>query len=504
MKILSFRDTLNNGIAAFRKGEYSKAIKDLRSANTLNPANLRIYRILGNCLRITGRVEEAIAAYRQGQKICYNFNTHNRLINTLNYLDIPQETLIKEHISLGLNYCRRYHKYKKNQAFKVGTTGKIRIGYVSADFHSHPTSYFLLPVIENHSTEKFEIYCYYNGKQQDKVTGKFMAANVQWRKIANKKTKELYQLILADKIDILVDLSGHTSGHRLDVFCLKPAPLQVTYLGYPNSTGIENIDYRIVDPITDPEAVPTTWHSEKLFRLKPCFLCFQPPQEQVEIKTSIKETITFGTFNKLTKITNQQITSWVEILNALPETKFLIKSRGLEETATQKRLLQRFRNAGLKDLNRICLSKLVPSRSEHLQLYNQLQIALDTYPYNGATTTLQALWMGVPVITLPGKSHVSRVSSSILSAMDSKELIAADSKDYKNIAINLARDKKRLTAYKLSLRNKLLASPICKEKMFVKNLENAYLKMLTEKKLLGQTKRNFPEAACLYINQHAF
>lgn len=484
MKNDSFEKTFALGIEAFECGRFTEAAELLQQASIINPDNLRTYRVLGNCLRVLGRVEEAIDAYRRGQKVRYNFSTHNRLINALNYADIPQDVLIEEYRMFGEKFCQRYSRYKQNGSPAHATGTRIRIGYVSPDFRSHPVSYFMIPIIENHSPRDFSIYCYYNGKTNDNVTRQYQAAGVQWRDTAGMDTAGLYTQIVTDKIDVLVDLAGHTSGNRLDVFCLKPAPVQVTYLGYPNTTGLESIDYRIVDSVTDPATVPSSWHSEQLYRLDPCFLCFCPPGENAPILPSERQNVVFGTFNKIAKITDRIISSWVRILHAVPHSTFLIKSKGLETESEQEKLKARFAAAGMEDVHRVTTWPLTPSRTEHLQLYNRMDIALDTFPYNGTTTTIQALWMGVPVVTLQGDSHISRVSSSILSAVGRSAYIANSPEEYEQIAIDLAGDPERLSLNKHSLRTDLLRSTICDANTFVRKLEDAYRVMLKSKNCL--------------------
>ncbi|MBE0436014.1 MAG: tetratricopeptide repeat protein [Methylomicrobium sp.] len=482
----SFKNVFAQGVAAFEQGNYDEAATFLKEAKSMNTDDSRVFRVLGNCLRLLGKVDEAISVYREGLQIKYDLNTHQRLINTLNYSDEPPSLVALEHKKWAEAYTNHYVLKYKLSLKPRSKHLKIRIGYVSPDFNAHPVAYFLLPIIQNHNKDIFEIFCYANINQEDGVTHQFKLAADRWIDIRHMSTVQLFDQIQQDAIDILIDVAGLTSGNRLDVFALRAAPVQVTYLGYPGTTGLKTMDYRLVDSISDPQNGSDEWHSEKLYRLPDCFLCFRLPPENLKINDApcqSKSFVTFGTFNKISKITDRTIALWVQILQAVPDSKFVLKGRGFEKKVEQNRIKKRFASAGLEQIDRLVLYGFSPKRSEHLLLYNELDIALDTFPYNGTTTTMQAIFMGVPVIALDGKSHVARVSQSILSAIGANELVAIDEEDYFIKAVHLANDKERIARYKKELRSMLENSPIRNEINFIANLEEAYRKMLREKQL---------------------
>lgn len=480
----AFKDVFALGISAFEQGNYDEAAAYLKQAKRLNSDDSRVYRVLGNCLRLLGNVDEAIAVYREGLQRKYDLSTHQRLINALNYSDESPESIALEHKKWADAYTNHFVSKHDRPLVARSKNLKIRVGYVSPDFNAHPVAYFLLPIIQNHHRDAFEIVCYANSSEEDGITQQFKLAADQWIDIRRMSTAQLFDQIRQDAIDVLVDVAGLTSGNRLDVFALRAAPVQVTYLGYPGTTGLTTMDYRLVDAMTDPESVPGEWHSEKLYRLPGCFLCFRPPSEDLQISAApcqSKGFITFGTFNKISKITDKAIALWVKILQAVPDSKLVLKSAGLDKRVEQDRIQKRFAAAGLERLDRLVLYGFVAARSQHLSMYNALDIALDTFPYNGTTTTMQAIFMGVPVIALDGKSHVARVSQSILNAIGANELVAMDEADYVNKAVQLANDQERIARYKKSLRSMFENSPIRDEKGFIANLEEAYRRMLREK-----------------------
>jgi protein O-GlcNAc transferase len=295
-----------------------------------------------------------------------------------------------------------------------------------------------------------------------------------------KELPRLPRLVSEDDVDILVDLAGHTSGNRLDVMSLKPAPVQATYLGYPNSTGLSAVDYRITDAVSDPVGVAESWYSEELVRIQPVFLTFEPPLRCPNVAPTpalANGYITFGSFNKYSKLSPRTIDAWVAILMKTDGSRLLLKTGGLEEYEERGRAIERFIAAGLDDAQRIDIMGHVPSRTEHLGMYGQIDIALDPFPYNGTTTSCQALYMGVPMISLAGDRHVARVGASLLSQMGLERLIALNIDGYVQIATELAKDVDALAELRRSIRPAMLASPLLNHKEFVGKLEAAYRDM---------------------------
>jgi protein O-GlcNAc transferase len=479
--VKDFLANLNAGKQAMSEHRINDAISFLKLAKSQNSQNVYVCRLLGNCYRTAGQVDNAVEVYKEGLSRRYHSGTHARLLNALNYIDIPQEIVVNEHRNWARHFtpdCSPSIDLNK----QLAEIPKIRIGYCSPDFCSHPVAYFLLPIFRAHDRNQFDIIAFNNGTSQDAVTRTFQSLSNGWYETAGMSTSQLQEIIHKLDIDILVDLAGHTAGNRLDVFACRAAPLQITYLGYPNTTGLSNMDYRIVDGVTDPIDIPEDWHTERLHRMSGCFLCFEPPRESSELRCSPCQRngfVTFGSFNKIAKITDKMICLWVKILHEMPTARMLLKSAGFDDLNDRTRFVHRFLDAGLNDPNRLTLQALTETRSQHMLMYNDMDIALDTYPYNGTTTTFQALFMGVPVITLQGRSHLSRVSSSILINMGMKEFVASDEESYVRKALSLAQNPDNLQFYKNAIRDNLLNSVLVNRSSFVKELEVFYRHALT-------------------------
>lgn len=351
--------------------------------------------------------------------------------------------------------------------------GPLRVGFVSADLRAHSVAFFLEPLLANLDRARFEIHCYSGVFNKDKVTRRLEALAAHWRDVAGMPDDALARQIREDRIEILVDLSGYTSGNRATVFAMRPAPAQVNWLGYPHSTGLTRMDYRIVDAVTDPEGV--TFNSERLARLPDCFLCFRPSHEAPEtgpLPLSANGFPTFGSFNNLSKLTPRSIDLFARVLRGSPGSRLIMKSHQSADTAIRDRVFGRFADRGI-DRSRIELLPRYPSMTDHLNAYNRVDVALDTYPYTGTTTTCEALWMGVPVVTLAGTRHASRVSASILTAVGRPDLIASSDDEYERIALQLVRDAGSLGAARAGLRARLEASPLRDEPGFARKFEAA-------------------------------
>ena len=272
-----------------------------------------------------------------------------------------------------------------------------------------------MPLFEAHDRDQIEIYCYSSGSRTDRIADRFRALADRWVSIVGVTDDISARRIKADGIDILIDLAGHTNNNRLRLFARKPAPVQVSWLGYPNTTGLPQIDYRITDAIADPYGDADELHTEKLVRLEGGFLCYRNDEYSSPVETSPQpqRRVTLGSFNTLAKVTAQVLDTWTEILNVVPDSRLVLKARSLGNEEARTACLEQFVDRGVAP-ERIELFGPLPDAADHLRLYTSLDIALDPFPYNGTTTTCEALWMGVPVITLRGKRHAGRVSASIL------------------------------------------------------------------------------------------
>ncbi|MDH3981153.1 MAG: hypothetical protein OEU91_11650, partial [Gammaproteobacteria bacterium] len=301
-----------------------------------------------------------------------------------------------------------------------------------------------------------------------------------WRDIHGRADADVVETIRNDAIDILVDLGGHTAGNRLPVFAARAAPLQVTWLGYPNTSGLQEMDFRLTDALADPPGDIDAYYSETLARLPGCFLCYTPSADialpQVQDRAG---PVTFGSFNSYVKMTAEVFDAWAAILQALPDARMLIKNFSLSDPGVRTECLQRFAALGIAE-ERLDLRGVLASKSEHLALYSSIDIALDTFPYNGTTTTCEALWMGIPVITLAGDRHAGRVGVSLMTAVGLQQLIAADVDEYCKLATALASDIDQRRQWKSSLRMLMETSSLCNGAEFARKVEQAYHGMWTE------------------------
>jgi predicted O-linked N-acetylglucosamine transferase (SPINDLY family) len=353
---------------------------------------------------------------------------------------------------------------------------RLRVGYVSADFVRHPVGYFIEAVLKAHDRAQVEIFCYSNAWRTDPLTQRLYAVADHWRTIAWKSDLDVANMIRSDEIDILVDLSGHTAGHRLQLFGHKPAPVQATWLGYFGTTGLAAIDYILVDEVISSRSDEDQF-VETPVRLPHGYLCYAP-REAVPVRAAPAERLgfaTFGCFNKLIKVTPAVITVWAEILRRIPTARLVLKDAALEDPDVRTRCLAKFVSEGVAT-HRLDLL----GRSEHiayLDAYNHIDIALDPFPFNGGTTTAEALWMGVPVVTLRGDHFVSRLGASLLTGLGARELIADSRQQYVEIATTLANDVPRLVALRAGLRDRLLTSSLCDGPGFTRGLEAAYRRL---------------------------
>jgi predicted O-linked N-acetylglucosamine transferase (SPINDLY family) len=283
-------------------------------------------------------------------------------------------------------------------------------------------------------------------------------------------------LIHEDKIDILIDLAGYTANNRIPIFTFKPAPVQVTWIGYPATTGLSAMDYKAIDSYTDPPGMTEQFYTEKLIRLPESYLCYLPYRDSPDILDlpCLKAGhITFGSFNNLSKTSERVIETWSQILTLVPNSHLIMKTFSLSDAMVCNYVMEKFNQKGINS-NKISLLPIDLSTKSHLDKYNRIDIGLDTFPYNGTTTACEALWMGVPVITLSGKTHASRVGVSLLSNVGHKELIANAQEDYIEIAVKLAHDRERLLSLRRGLRDRMAQSPLTDAKRFTANLEKSY------------------------------
>ena len=356
---------------------------------------------------------------------------------------------------------------------------RLRIGYLSPDYRQHPIANFIEAPLKHYDRGRFEVFCYHTDERADAVTSRLKAHADHWRSMPTPREDALEQVIREDGIDILVELSGHSEGHQLRTLARRLAPVQVTYLGYPNTTGLPAMDYRITDGRADPPGESDSLHVEQLIRLPDTFLCYTAPEGLPDVhRPPVREKgyVTFGSFNNFNKLTPTTIDLWARILAAVPGSKLVVKTGALQDLRLQLLLLERFGTAGVAS-DRLVLAAYHASHRDHMLAYRDVDIALDTFPYHGTTTTLDALWMGVPVISLAGDRHCARVGSSILACLGLEHLVADSPEDYVHAATRLAADLTRLEELGQTLRARVGTSPLTDGARFTGCLERAYLEM---------------------------
>jgi len=454
------------------------AFEHFTRAAELNPAHVEAHCGIGAALVSFGQIEDAISKLQQALQLRPTDHTiRSSVLFSLNYRQLYDgPDVFREHARWGLGHSLNttYRHINKPQPER-----SLRVGYVSPDLYAHSVAYFFEPLLANHNPDEVETFCYSDVAKPDATTERLQALTTHWRATHGVSDRELADRIHADGIDILVDLAGHTNNNRLLAFSAKPAPVQVTYLGYPNTTGLTAIDYRLTDAWADPPGQSDNYHTEELYRLPNGFLSYLPPANAPAVALPPVTTaghITYGSFNHLPKVTPAVVALWATLLHATPNTRLALKNHSLSSRYARERYLQLFADHGIGP-ERIEFLERDPTLAAHLDSYSKIDIALDTFPYNGTTTTCEALYMGVPVVTLTGDLHAGRVGASLLNQIGATELIAETSQDYVYKASRLAQDHDELIKIRATLRDQMTESPLCDGKGFAENIESAYREM---------------------------
>lgn len=454
----------NLGHALLEKRQYSHAETALRRGLALTQNLPQLSLGLAWVLWNVGRAEEALEVVR-GQLE----RTPNdvpllaiRALMCLYSTNATNEDLRVSHVELGraIEAMTPLNPNRVPDPTPKDADRPLRVGFLSPDLYGHSVSRFLEPILRHCNYTKLLPALYSCYQLRDEISGRLESMSGLWCDIYKLGDQMGAAEIRRHGLDILIDLAGHTPLNRSMLLCHRPAPVTMTYLGYPHSTGYTRIDYRIVDSITDPPGESDANATEKLLRLDPCFLCFTPaidPPEVGTIPDDPAQPIRFGTFNNAAKYSPMILEMWAEILKAEPTSSLVLKSYQFGEAAVRDRLIGLFEKMGI-DRTRIELLEKIPITREHLLAYHRFHIALDTFPYHGTTTTCEALLMGTPVITLEGDSHRSRVGVSLLSAVGVPELVARSRDEYIEKAVALARDRQRLAKYRSSLREQMQRS----------------------------------------------
>ena len=467
----------NLGIALRERGGIDEAIAAYRHALELNPNYPEALNNLGAALAGQGRVDEAIAAYRRALELNpHNAWVHSNLLYTLHFHpDHNERTISEERRRWNRQFGEPMKPFIRPHANDRSPERPLRVGYVSPDFRDHVVGRYLLPLFERHDRGSFEILCYAGVVEPDRFTERFRQQARLWRSTADVSDEALAEAIRRDGVDILVDLTQHMAGNRLPMFARQPAPVQVSLAGYPESTGLETIEYRISDRYLEPDTVDGGAGGKERVRLIDSFYCYDPCGMEVEINPLPAlqgGTLTFGSLNHFRKINGRLLSLWARVLGRGKEFRLIISSSAGSQ---RERTLEALAREGV-EARRVEFVEFRPRR-EYLELHHRLDIVLDTFPYNGGVTTCDALWMGVPVVSLAGETPVSRAGLSLLTNLGLPELVARSETEFVNIAEGLARDLPRLAELRSTLRDRMKRSVLMDAPRFARNIEAAYRSM---------------------------
>jgi len=484
----------NLGTAFGLTGQMSEAIKITRTALETNPNDAELHNNLALLHRDQGDLEICL----EHLDACLKLDTNNTLAwsNRLMTLSYPSERTREEvfeaHRTWGETLERRISVEFSSwgSARDKSSPALLRVGYISPDFYSHSVSYFVHSVLQHHDPSFVHVTCYSDVALEDNKTKLFRSFVPRWRPTFGLPDDEVAKLIHGDGIDILVDLTGHTGSNRLAMLARKPAPVIVTWVGYPHTTGLSRVDYRISDEHADPPACPGLT-TERLVYLPECFLCYtpvdNPPPVGLRPAQETYGCVTFGCFNNLAKVSTLTIRLWCRVLQEVPDARLFLKSKALQCAEVQDKYRRLFAAHGIEP-HRLDLSRLQPQTGSHLQMYSYVDVALDTAPYAGTTTTCEALYMGVPVISLRGQGiHAQSVGASLLNAVKLGDLVATTEDEYVHLAKTAAQDVKRLAALRAGLRTRMQKSVLCDGPRHTARLERLYAGLVDGRRSCGTT-----------------
>ncbi len=457
-----------------------EALDHYSRAAAIRPTEAAVRGYMGNMLFLLGRYGEAASCYEKSLQLDpENAVMQSNLLFAMNNAPhLDRSVVFEAHLRWGQRQEEKWAHARRDHANDRSPDRPLRIGYVSADFRNHSVAYFIEPIWSKIDRRNYATYVYDNfSGAPDDVARRLQRRAEKWRRIAELSDEQVAQLIRDDRIDILVDISGHTAGNRLAVFARKPAPVQATWFAYMNTTGLRSIDYRITDEYLSPPGSSEAYYTEALFRIPSC-ACFAPAPESPPVNAlpaSKNGFITFASFNSWTKVSPQVIDAWCSILAALPRARLVIAARGADDAQVRAGMLKPFADDGI-DRERLSIRGTRPLAG-FLNMFQDVDIALDPFPYNGGTTSLHTLWMGVPVVTLQGGGETARAGGSILCGLGLQDLVAENVEDYCRIAVGLAGDTDRLRHLRSTLRETMARSPIMESEPTTRAVETAFREM---------------------------
>lgn len=448
------------GMAQRHMGQISVAIDSYRRAIELKPDYADALNNLGDAYRQLGDSDRAIESFLHALTLYPEFAAarSNYLFTLSHHVLLTPADQLEAHREWDRIHGLSGRSNRYTHSGQGDPAKRLRVGYVSGDFCRHPVSYFFAPLLSAHHREAVEVFCYANVANPDEVTARLRGLSDHWMSVVGMTDAQLAQRIHDDGIDILVDLAGHTAGHRLGVFCYKPSPIQATYLGYCATTGLEAMDYWLTDDVIHP-AETIEQAVETIVRLPRCWVAYQPPHEAPDVQPRPEGgVLTLGCFNDRTKVTEEVIRVWSGILRALPDARLFLKARQYADEKTRGWVIAQF------EANGIVASRLriepAGSMAEYLAAYHEVDIALDPFPRTGGVTTADAVWMGVPVVTLAGSRFIERHGASLLTAVGHPEWVAGSIEEYTDKVIALARDPGRRRLLRAAQREQVARSPL--------------------------------------------
>jgi predicted O-linked N-acetylglucosamine transferase (SPINDLY family) len=462
----------NLGLALRTQGKPDDAAAQLRRAVELKPDYAEAYNNLALALQDQGSLDEAVACLRRGLELNPdNARTHSNLVSTLHYCpDFDLQAIGEEHRCWDRQHAQPLAQHGRPHLNDRTPDRRLRLGFVSSDFGRHPVGFFLIRALESLDRTQCEVVCYSDRLGADEFTARFKSTADRWLDVCDRSDEQLAELIRGERVDILFDLAGHTARNRLLCFARKPAPVQVTWIGYEGTTGLTAIDYSLADRHVAPPEIEAH-ASERVLRLPDGYVCYDPPGAAPPVgplPALATGQVTLASFNSPTKITPQVVAVWSQILGRVPGSRLMLKYLGLDRPQVRARFERMFAAQGI-GAERLQFAGQSPY-AEYLAAYHQVDLALDPFPFNGGATTCEALWMGVPVVTWPGTTFASRHSLSHLSAVGLTETVARSLPEYVDLAVGLARDLPRLVELRVGLRSRMARSPLCDGKRFAENL----------------------------------
>jgi protein O-GlcNAc transferase len=468
---------VNMGNAFFDKGQLDEAEACFRQALQIDPYHAGACINLGNTLRDQGRFDEALACYLEAQKLepAKPHAYSNRLFTLIYHPGWDARAIFEEQ-----------RRWEQEQAHSLTPSGvgyanervperRLRIGYVSPNFREQAETFFTIPLFAAHDHQAFEIYFYADVARADQLTARIRSHADQWRNIVGVSDHDLAQFVRQDQIDILVDLTMHMASNRVLTFARKPAPVQVCWLAYQGTTGLATMDYRLTDALVDPPGLFDSFYSEKSIRLPDAFGCYDPLSDGPTVRqlpALQNGYITFGSLHNFCKLHDDVLRLWAKVVRAVEQARLLMLA---PDGSRRRRILEIFQQEGVA-AERLDFRAKRP-RAPYLELYHEFDIGLDSYPYNGQTTTLDSLWMGVPVLTLVGRTAVGRAGLSLLQNVGLPDWITVTPEQFVLRAVQLSRDLESLGRLRASLRARLQQSPLMDGRRFARNVEAAYRAM---------------------------